>query len=916
MPARRPFGPVLVIALLLLAFVGLPLLVGAASIWTDYLWYVELAHADVFWTRFWSQLAVGAAFGLASFVVLYLNLWVARRLAPRIVPVNLPQGVSPQLEQLFEQFRSLKGRVLNRIVLAGAVLLAVLEGITMSSQWTTFRLALARVPFGVEDPQFGQDVGFYIFMLPALDVLSQWLWGILILTTILTALVHLVGGGIQPWARVKAIAPHVKAHLSVLFALLVLSRAFTYWLNIWNLNFSGRGQVVGASYTDVHAQLPAYRILIVISIATAVLLLLNIRYRGWRLPALALGVWLVASLALAGVWPSAVQRFVVAPNEAAREAVFMERNIEMTRRAFQLTDIQGQPFSAVDDLSAQDVEDASDTIDNVRLWDPDVARQGYAQLQSIRPYYEFADVDVDRYEIDGRRRQVLVSAREMNSSLLAEQAQTWVNRHLIYTHGFGLVMSPTNEADGRGLPRFIIGDVPPRVSSTLSTETAQALEIREPRIYYGERTTDYVIVNADIEEFDYPLGETNAMYQYEGDAGIEIGSLPRRLAWTLRLGATQVLFSDYVSADSRVLLHRDITTRIGMLAPWLTLDDDPYPVLVDGRIVWVIDAYTDSRNYPYANGLPDGTNYIRNSVKITIDAFTGETTFYGIDEDPILQAWSSVFPGLITDGGEVPEGIRAHFRYPEGLFAAQADIYRTYHMTDVGVFYNKEDQWEIPNVSAGQPMRPFFVLLSLPGSEREHFYLMQPYTPRNRNNMIGWIATSSDPENYGERTVYQFPKERVILGPEQVRARINQDSIISPQLSLWSQRGSNVIFGNMLVIPVRDSIVYIQPLFLQAEDTAIPELARVLVAYGDRVVMERTLETALLQVFGEVPPELATPDDEDVLVEAPDAAEARRLFEAATEAQRAGDWAAYGRHIEELGRVLDRLAGEETTPTP
>jgi uncharacterized protein len=914
MSSRRPIGTVLAVIALLVVFVGLPLLASAARVWTDYLWFVDLGHSDVFWTRLQSRLAVGAVFALASFAIIYANLRIARALTPRVVPVGLPSGMPPQWEQLYEQLRAVRGRVLDWVVLGGALFLAVLDGLTLSTQWTTLRLALARVPFGVDDPQFGQDVGFYVFTLPAFEVIANWLWGLLILVTVLTAAVYFIGGGIQPWARFRGIAPHVKAHMSVLFAALVLSRAFSYWLDVWNLNFSARGQVVGASYTDVHAQLPAYRILILISVVTAVLLLLNIRYRGWRLPAVALGVWLVAQLALAGVWPTVVQRFVVAPNEAAREAAYMERNIDMTRRAFQLSDIQGQRFPAVDDLTAQDVLDASDTISNVRLWDPDIAQQGYAQLQSIRPYYEFADVDVDRYEIDGQRRQVLVSAREMNSTMLAEQAQTWVNRHLIYTHGFGLVMSPTSEADGRGLPRFIIGDVPPRVASGVSTETAQALEVTEPRIYFGERTTEYVIVGADIEEFDYPLGETNAMYRYEGESGIEIGSLPRRLAWTLRLGATQVLFSDYVKSDSRVLQYRDLTTRIGMLAPWLSLEGDPYPVLAEGRIVWVVDAYTSSRQYPYANGLPDGTNYLRNSVKITVDAFTGEVTFYGIEDDPILQAWSSIFPDLITSGDEVPDVIRDHFRYPEGLFAAQAEIYRTYHMTDVGVFYNKEDQWELPEVGGGRTMDPFFVLLSLPGSDREHFYLMQPYTPRNRNNMIGWIATSSDPENYGERTVYQFPKERVIFGPEQVTARINQDSVISPQLSLWSQRGSNVLFGNMLVIPIRDSIVYIQPIFLQAEGTAIPELARVIVAYGDRVVMERTLEAALLQVFGEVPPGEEPVGENGV--ETPDAAEARRLYEAALEAQRAGDWAEYGRQIEELGRVLEQIAGEETTPTP
>jgi len=433
----------------------------------------------------------------------------------------------------------------------------------------------------------------------------------------------------------------------------------------------------------------------------------------------------------------------------------------------------------------------------------------------------------------------------MNSALLPDQAQTWVNRHLVYTHGFGLVMSSVSESDSRGMPKFIIGDVPPRTSTDLKTE--------QPRLYYGEDTKDYVIVDTGIKEFDFPLGDKNAEYQYKGSGGVPVGGIVSRVAWALHLGSSQVLFSEYVKPESRVLMRRDLTSRLEALAPWLEYETDPYPVLVDGRITWVIDAYTSSEEFPYSEGLPDSpTNYLRNSVKVTVDAFDGTTKFYAFDsEDPVLKAWSHVFPTLMIPGDKIPSEIRDHFRYPEGLFTAQAEIYRTYHMTDPRVFYNKEDQWEIPGTRQGKTMHPFFVLMRLPGKSQEQFYIMQPYTPRNRDNMIGWVAANSDPENYGERTVYQFPKERVVLGPEQVSAQINQDALISPQLSLWSQRGSRAIFGNMLVVPIKDSIVYIQPLYLQAEQTAIPELTRVIVVYADKVEMERTLEAALLKVFGQ-----------------------------------------------------------------
>ena len=735
---------------------------------------------------------------------------------------------------------------------------------------------------------------------------------------------HVIDGAIQPWAKLKGFSPHVKAHLSVLMAFIVLAWGFRYWIAIWELDFSTRGQIVGAGYTDVHAQLPAYRILIVVSIVTAAALLLNIRYKGWRLPLISLGVWVAASVLLGAVWPGLMQQFIVAPNEASAEAPYIERNIEMTRKAFGLTDVKGQKFPATETLTAADVVADRETLKNVRLWEPSIMAQSYAQLQSIRPYYEFPDVDVDRYVIDGVKQQVLVSAREMNSELLPSTAQTWVNRHLVYTHGFGLVMSPVNEADPRGMPKFIIGDVPPR--------TATNLETKQPRIYFGEDSTDYVVVDTGIKEFDFPLGETNAYYEYKGTGGVKVGALPSRLAWALSLGSSQVLFSEYIKSDSRVLIRRDLNTRLEALAPWLQYEDDPYPVLVNGRIKWVVDAYTTSSWFPYSEGVPDQPQlkYLRNSVKVVVDAFDGSTTFYAFDpEDPVLKAWRGIFPTLVQDGSKIPTEIRDHFRYPQGLFMAQAEVYRTYHMTDPRVFYNKEDQWEIPGERQGKRMEPFFVLMKLPGATEQGFYIMSPYTPRNRDNMIGWVAANSDPEKYGERTVYLFPKERVVLGPEQVSAQINQDALISPQLSLWNQRGSNAIFGNMLVVPIKDSIVYIQPLYLQAEQTAIPELTRVIVVYADRVEMENTLEAALLKIFGQQAPGNSTAVG-GVSAEATggalgsagagqgstaDVSAAQQLYLDAIAAQRKGDWATYGEKVEQLGQILSRLAAQEASAT-
>lgn len=913
---RRSVAPVIIGIVSVLFFVVVPLLRWLATVWTDYLWYLDLGQESVFVTRIVSQLALGAAFAVVAFAILAGNMWVARRMAPRVTPIGMPQGTPPQVEMVVERLRGGIGPFLNRAIFGTAAVLAFFNGVSMAAQWETYRLWLGRVAFGVADPQFGADVGFYVFTLPVAESLLEWLTGILVLTLVVTAIVHLIDGAIQPWAKLRGFAPHVKAHLSVLAAMLVATRAFGYWIDIYNLNFSPRGQVTGASYTDITAQLPAYRVLIGISIVTAVLLLLNIRYKGWRLPAIALGAWVGAAILLGGVWPAIVQQFVVAPNEASREAPYIERNIAATREAFGIADVKGREFRASEDLTAEDVLNNRTTLSNVRLWDPDIVKQSYAQLQTLRPYYEFADVDVDRYMVNGEKRQVLISAREIDSSLLADQAQTWVNRHLVYTHGGGVVMSPSNEFDTRGLPQFIIGDIPPRVSSAVASGSPD-LKITQPRIYFGEDTTDYVVVNTSRPEFDYPEGDDNAFYTYEHEGGVEVGGLARRVALALRLGASQVLFSEYISPKSRVLMMRDLETRLNELAPWLAFEDDAYPVIADGRIVWVIDAYTSSDRYPYSQVGSDGINYLRNSVKVTVDAFTGATTFYAFDDqDPVLRAWRNVFPTLITDADKIPSVIREHLRYPQGLFSAQAEVYSTYHMTNPTTFYNKEDQWEIPGEREGTPMEPFFVLLQLPGASEQHFYMMQPYTPRNRDNMIGWMAASSDPSNYGERTVYQFPKERVIFGPEQVSARINQDPIISAQLSLWNQRGSGVLFGKMQIIPIEDSIIYIQPLFLQAEQTAIPELTRVIVSYSDKVEMERDLETALLKVFGEQAPPETTGTAPPPAAGADDAGTAAALYAEALAAQREGDWATYGAKIAELGAVLERMASAEGSATP
>ena len=888
-------------------FIGIPIITWLATVWTDYLWFVDLGHEEVFIVQIVSRVAVAVVFALLAFALLFVNARIARGMAPQAVLTSL--GDMPQQwEEAILQIRSRIGPFLDRIILWGSILVAVLVGIGMSANWETFRIALAAVPFGAKDPQFGMDIGFFVFTLPALRIVADWLTGFLILTTIVTAVIHLVDGAIRPWERLRGFAPHVKAHLSVLLGLIVLSKAFDYVLSIYELNFSRRGQVTGASYADVHAQLPAYWILVAVAVACGIALIVNIRFQGWRLPIAALGIWIVAGILVGTVYPAIVQQFVVKPNEARLEQPYIERNIKYTRLAFGLSDVKAVAFPARENLTAKDIVEERTTLSNVRLWNPAIVQQAYSQLQSLRPYYDFRDVDVDRYTLNGQRRQVLISARELNTDKLADQAKTWVNEHLQYTHGFGVVMSPVNEADPRGMPNFIVRDIPPRTA-------VPELKVTQPRLYFGEDTTNYIIVDTGIREFDYPRADQNAYTVYSGKGGVKVGSLGRRVAWALRLGTAQILFSNYVKPASRVLIARDLTTRISRLAPWLVVDSDPYPAIINGRIVWFMDGYTASDHYPYSQQLSSGTNYVRNSVKITVDAYDGTTTFYAFDpSDPVLKAWSQVFPGLLTDAEKIPREISQHFRYPEGLFRTQAEVYRTYHMTDPRVFYNKEDSWDIPTDTTGQgEMAPFYVLMALPGQNSEDFQMIMPFTPRGKTNMIGWMSAKSDPADYGSRTVYRFPKERLVLGPQQVSAQINQDPTISPQLSLWNQRGSQAVFGDMLVIPIKDSIVYVQALYLQAEQTAIPELTRVIVVYADKVEMENTLEAALLKVFGQQAP--ASGETTGTTQPTADAATARKLFEDAIAAQRKGDWAEYGRLINQLGQVLDRLSSAEASAT-
>ncbi len=811
----------------LAAVAGVVVLLGVGVVWTDYLWYQSVGQHNVFWVRYLSMGAVWITCTAVAFAATYLSArsaWKSVSNPPR------SQGLT----------------ALACLALAGIM------SLTMSGQWMVFRLAAAQSPFGLTDPQFGFDVGFFVFTLPALELFNRWLAGLVVLAMIVIVAIVFGAMRLDTTGVFKADWWHLKTSFSVLAGLLIITSAANSVLAIWQLSFSTiETPFAGASYADIHAQLPANAILALLALGVALILFVTASSKKFKPALAAFGVWAIAAVLLGSVWPSLVQTYIAAPNEASLEAPYIARNIEMTRNAFDLAGVKGRAYPGLESLDASASAAAKATLTDATIWTPSSVQQAFAQLQTIRPYYKLSAIDYDRYEFNGGLNQVLVAARQIDSSGLPPAAQTWVNKHLVYTHGYGLAISSTSRTERQGFPEFIVGDVPPRIMSAEASR-AVALDIVEPRIYFGPDQTDYVIVNTGLDEFDYPAGETNVTNRYEADSGVQVGGLLRRLAWAVRLQSSEILFSRYLTAESRVLLNRGVLQRATKLAPWLTYDA-PYAAIVDGRVMWIMDAYTASDHYPYSQPIADGTNYLRDSVKVTIDALSGEMRFYANGDDPIRDAWARIFKTIITPASAMPASVAKHIRSPQRLFSAQAATYSTYHMTDTMVFYNQEDRWAIPKDSNGKPVAPAYLMLDMPDKAGKGMYLLQPYSLPNRANLVGWMATACEPGVYGDRTVYLLPKERVILGSAQVTARINQDPEIAQQLTLWNQPGSTVLFGSMLVLPVEGTVAYIQPMFLQAQNNSLTELVSVIAVNGDRVALAPTLQGALAKAYGSLP---------------------------------------------------------------
>jgi uncharacterized membrane protein (UPF0182 family) len=874
--------------------------------YTDWLWFKEVGFEQVFLRSLTARATVTAVTALVVATILWANLVVVfRSLRPRQFTIATATG---------SQLIFMDPRRYRPHVMLAAVILALLMGLFAGSRWETWLYFLYGTPFGKTDPILGRDIGFYVFTLPLLELVYGTLLGTLILAAIVTVAAYVFAGeaGLDP-IRGPHASKHAVRHVATLVTALLFVLAFGAWLQIPQLLTTPSGVVAGASYADVHARMPALRVLIIATlIGAAVTVWQGIISGRLRSLWIAGGLYLLVSLGGSG-YAAIIQRFIVAPNEQVRETPFIVHNIKATREAFALDQVEERAMSGEARLTRADLERNAATIENVPLWNDRPLLDTFSQLQEIRTYYDFVAVDNDRYVINGKYRQIMLSARELNSASLP--SRTWINEHLTFTHGYGLTLGPVNEVTAEGLPVLFIRDLP--LVSTVD------LKVTQPAIYYGELPNDHVLVNTRTEEFDYPRGEDNVFASYQGRGGVPLSNVFRRLMFAIRFRSTDTFFSPNLTAESRVMMNRRVGERVRRIAPFLTYDPDPYLTISDGRLVWMQDVYLTSSRYPYSTST-QGVNYIRNAVKVTIDAYHGTTMFHLLDpSDPIARTIGRMFPGLLQPIETMPEDLRARLRYPHGIFSLQASMFATFHMLNPAVFYNREDQWGIPSFDVGgQPvaMSPYYTVMKLPGEKGAEYIQMLPFTPRQKDNLAAWMVARSDGNQYGKLVVFQFPKQRVVFGPRQIAARISQDQVIAPQITLWNQQGSEVIQGTLLVIPIEESLIYIRPLYLRAAGGSIPELKRVIVAYQNQIVMEETLERALDRLFpgrettpapaGEPSaaapaprgtPAPATPAVADL------AAQARAHYQRALQAQRDGNWALYGEEIKQLGEVLERM---------
>lgn len=899
LPIRRFSGFIVAAVLAFLALLSV-----GAEFYTDLLWFSNLGYASVFWTLTLSRWVIYIIVGVIFLVFLYVNL----SLTKPVVGQTLNQiRYFPQIAQFLTSKR------VSWFFLLLSLFLAVTGSTASGAYWETAQNFLNRVSVGLVDPLFSRDIGFYLFDLPFYNLVYRLGMSLLLLSLVTVGFIYFLFGsfGVENFRVI--IKGRARYHLAALGAGALLLKAWGYRLSMYGLVYSPRSVVFGGGYTDVHVLVPGLKVLFWLALLTSALLIVAAIIRKSRYMVASAFLLLAGSVLVGNAYPALVQQFIVEPNELAKESQYITYNINATLEGYGLKDLEERTFELQPELTYEQMLNAENTIDNIRLWDYRPLLSSYGQLQEMRLYYDFLEVDIDRYYIDGRLRQVSVAPREMVPTSLSAQARTWINQHLKYTHGYGVVASPVNEVSREGMPTFWVKDIPP-------VSIHPELEVSQPAIYYGEAEDNYVIVNTVNGEFDYPLGDQNAYAHYAGQGGVPLNNLVAKAAFAFRFSTLKLFLSNEITPESRLMFNRNIRERAQRIAPFLTYDRDPYIVIDQGRLFWILDAYVTSSRYPYSEPFQQSANYIRNSIKVVIDAYNGTVDYYIVDEnEPLAQVYSGIFPELFKPVSEMPTGLQAHLRYPEDLFEIQSRVLAQYHMTDPTVFYNKEDLWNIPTEifnSDEVEMEPYYLITELDPGE-ENFILIRPFTPVRKNNMVAWLAAKSDfGPDFGQLVLYKFPKQALTYGPMQVEARIDQDSEISRQLTLWNSRGSSVIRGNLLVIPLKGTMLYVEPLYLRSEQSELPELKRVIVAYGNEVVMATTLDEALRLVGGvgqgEVPsPQAPEPTRPDLDLIPSDlsgqVSEIVRLFNQAQDALAAGNWTSYGELMSQLQQLISDL---------
>ena len=863
------------------------------GVYAEWLWFESLNYLSVFKTVLFSKITLGAAVFISFFIFLLLNFMILKRRADIVH---------------------------QKIYLVIIFIVSLFAGLLSTTYWFTVLRFLNYVNFGFVDPIFRNDIGFYIFVLPFYNFVLGILLFLLAAILTMTAVTYLFTiktkkapkpdikegmsfGFEQPFQQIKIEIPKKgRSHLAFLGGLLLIIFAAFFYLKRYSILFSQRGAVFGAGFTDITITLPLYTILAALTVITAFIAFAYIYNQNTKLLVGSIALILVVSFG-GNIVAGAVQSLYVQPNEFNLEEPYIKQNIKHTLFAYDLNNVDTRDFPVTYDLTINDINKNKATIDNVRLWDWRPLLTTNRQIQLFRTYYEFLDVDVDRYKLDNKLRQIMVSPRELDQNQLADKAKTWVNEKLVYTHGYGVVVSPVNKVSNEGLPELFVKDIPSKVEY-------KELRIAQPRIYFGEQSNDFIVVNTKSNEFDYPLGNENVFTSYNGTDGIKLSNILKKAIFSTKLGSLNLFISSAVTKESKVLLNRDIIERATALAPFLQYDTDPYVVINDGKLFWIIDAYTTSNEFPYSENI--GINYIRNAVKVVIDAYNGNADFYIIDkEDPLIQNYAKIFPKLFKDFEDMPNGLKEHIRYPEDLMRVQMRIYGTYHMKDPQVFYNREDVWRTPNEiysSNEVELKPYYIILKLPDAEKEGFFLITPLIPRGKENMVAWFVAHSDPDNYGKLEVFRLSKQELTYGPMQIEARIDQDTEISQLLTLWDQQGSEVIRGNLLTIPLEQSFLYIEPVYLKASAAgALPQLKRVIVAYEDKVAMEETLQDALEVIFKGKIGKAKKKESVQMPETMPEKfKQASDLYKESQDALTQGNFAEYAEKIEELGRILNQ----------